>query len=57
VDGGLLVGGGKFAELGHGVGNDGEREINIGLRSMTAKAEAQAGACFFGGQANRSENM
>ena len=57
MDGGFLVGGGEFAELGDGGGDYVEGEINVGGSGVAAKAEAQAGAGFFGWKTNGGENV
>ena len=54
---GPLVGRGKLAKLGNGGGNDLYGEVNVGLRGMAAKAETQAGARFFRGQADGGEHV
>jgi len=53
----FLVGGGEFAELGDGGGDNAQSEINVCRSSVAAKAKAEAGASFFRGQADRGENV
>jgi len=53
----LAVGGGEFAELGDGGGNDFEGGMNFGLGSVAAEAEADAGAGFSGRKTDGCEHM
>ena len=54
---GLLIGGGKFAELGNGGGNGFEGVIDFGFGGVPAEAEADAGTGFVGGEADGGENV
>src|SRR5215471_21049410 len=53
----LPIGGRELAELGDGSGHDAQREIDVSLRGVAAKAEPQAGARFFGRQADGGEDV
>ena len=57
MGGGLLIGGGEFAELGDGGGDGFERVIDFGFGGVAAEAEADAGASVFGGEADGGENV
>ena len=54
---GFLISRRELAELGDGRGDGLQGEINVGLCAVTAQAEAQAGARFFGGQADGGEHV
>src|SRR5713226_389809 len=53
----LVVCGRKLAELGDGGGDDAQGKLNIRGSGMAAEAEAQAGAGFFGGQADGGQHV
>ena len=48
MGGGLLIGGGEFAELGDGGGDGFESVIDFGFCGVAAEAEADAGAGVLG---------
>src|SRR5260370_41067110 len=53
----LLIGRREFAELGDGGGDHVQGEINVCGSRVTAEAEAQAGAGFFGWQTDGGKNV
>ena len=57
MGGGLLIGGGEFAELGDGGGDGFERVIDFGFGGVAAEAETDAGASIFGGEADGGEDV
>src|SRR5262249_4630073 len=57
MGGGLLVGGGEFAELRDGSGDGLECAIDFGLGGVTAETETDAGASIFGGESDSSEDV
>lgn len=58
MGGGLfLISRGKFAELRNSGGDSAQGKIDVGLRGVTAQAEAQAGARLFGGQADGGQDV
>src|SRR5690348_6882964 len=57
MGGGLLVGGGEFAELRDGGGNGFESVVDFGGGGVAAETEANAGAGVFGGEADSGEDV
>ena len=57
MGGGLLIGGGEFAELGDGGGDGFESVIDFRFGGVAAEAETDAGAGFVGSEADGGENV
>ena len=52
-----VVGGGEFAELGYGGGDDFEGGGDFGFGGVAAEAEADTGACVECGETDGGEDM